>query len=127
MKLGTVLSPEFAEVYNSLITQKIPLTAGIKLREINAVIVAKNKAYEEARQALLNDLAEKDADGKAIIEGEGQNQTFKLSEENKAKLVDELNKALQVDFDVESINAKELGDKLNISAADLMVLSDIVK
>ena len=127
MKLGIVFNPEFGKVYEKLITQEVPISAGIKLREANVVISAKQKAYEEARMALVKSLADKDENGEVIMEGEGKLQSYKLSEENKTKLIEELNKALEEEFEVEAVQAKDLGDKAYLTTVDLMTLGDLIK
>jgi hypothetical protein len=102
------------------------MATGIKLREIHNVIRAKQLAYDESREALLKDLCEKDADGKPMFENE-QKTDYKLSNEGKAKFLEELAKVFNEEFETASVEVKDLGDKVSLTPQNLILLEDIVK
>jgi hypothetical protein len=126
MKIAHIVNPQFNSAFSTLLSQPVPMVIGIKLREIHNAIRAKQLAYDESREALLKDLCEKDADGKPMFEDETKT-AYKLSDEGRAKFSVELAKVFNEEFEMASVEAKDLGDKVSLTPQNLILLEDIVK
>lgn len=126
MKIARIVNPQFNSAFTTLLNQPVPMVTGIKLREIHNAIRAKQRAYDESREALLKDLCEKDADGNPVFEDD-KKTAYKLSDEGKAKFSEELAKVFDEDFETASVEAKDLGDKVSLTPQNLILLEDIVK
>lgn len=101
------------------------------LSSVTAYRIAKNiklvneelKVYNDQRIKLLENLANKDEDGKPIIKAENGTQEYDLTDENKLKLQEEVNKLLEeeINMDIKKVSLEQL-DGAGLSPAQLSTI-----
>lgn len=101
------------------------------LSSVTAYRIAKNiklvneelKVYNDQRIKLLENLANKDKDGKPIIKAENGTQEYDLTDENKLKLQEEVNKLLEeeINMDIKKVSLEQL-DGAGLSPAQLSTI-----
>lgn len=101
------------------------------LSSVTAYRIAKNiklvneelKVYNDQRIKLLENLANKDEDGKPIIKEDDGMQEYDLSRENKTKLQEEVNKLLEeeINMDIKKVSLEQL-DGAGLSPAQLSTI-----
>ncbi len=101
------------------------------LSSVTAYRIAKNiklvneelKVYNDQRIKLLENLANKDEDGKPIIKEDDGMQEYDLSRENKIKLQEEVNKLLEeeINMDIKKVSLEQL-DRAGLSPAQLSTI-----
>lgn len=101
------------------------------LSSVTAYRIAKNiklvneelKVYNDQRIKLLENLANKDEDGKPIIKEDDGMQEYDLSRENKIKLQEEVNKLLEeeINMDIKKVSLEQL-DGAGLSPAQLSTI-----
>lgn len=123
MKIGKLVEPEFKKTLKKLSKEKIPVKAAFKLKGILLKVEDEAAKYEELRLEYLSKYADKDAKGDMIMNELGNAQ---ITPENLAQFYKDMNELKEVEVDLESLSVSELGDKAEMSADDLIVLSGIV-
>jgi hypothetical protein len=123
MKLGKLVDPNYREILRKLAAQEIPLRTAFKLRGIIKVSNDEFAKYEEVRADALKRFGDKNEDGSLNADANG---TVKLSDENMKLFVNELNALLVLDVAVGKIKIDELGDKVILTANELMALDDLI-
>lgn len=101
------------------------------LSSVTAYRIAKNiklvneelKVYNDQRIKLLENLANKDKDGKPIIKEDDGMQEYDLTDENKLKLQEEVNKLLEeeINMDIKKVSLEQL-DGAGLSPAQLSTI-----
>ena len=82
------------------------------------------KTYFELRNNLLMELGKKDEHGNIVKKNDG---TVEFStEEDRALFYEKNNELLDAEFEVKGVSFEELADHINITAAELVVLRDII-
>lgn len=122
MKLARVSNQMFQIALQKLISQPLPLRAAFKLRGVAAKVKEEYAKFEEVRRAALEKYGTKDEEGKLVLE----NNNVKLSPENLEAFAKELSDLGLTDIEVSSLKLSELGDKAELSADEVELLSDIV-
>jgi hypothetical protein len=122
--LETLLTSDYA--VGALMKREIPAVAAFKLRKIAKVMGEEIKAYNETREEKLKQAADKDEDGKEVLEdvlddkGEKIGQKYVISDD-KLKMIDaELRELLskEVEISVELLKVEDFGDA-KISAHEI--------
>jgi hypothetical protein len=123
MKLGKLVDPQFQLILRKLANQEMSLRTAFKLKGIVKRLSDELLKYDEVRTEALKRLGNKNEDGSVDIDGNGQ---VKLSEDNLALFAKEIDALLATEVDIGSISAADLGDKVSMSTADLLVLDFVV-
>jgi len=123
MKLSKLVDPTFQAALKKLSTQDIPLKSAFKLKGVIKQVNEALTNYENVRVDALKRFGEKNDSGDLVV---GEGGSVKLSEDNAAGFVKELNELLNSDIDVGSVKVSELGDKLSIGTTELMALEDLL-
>nr|DAN43548.1 MAG TPA: Protein of unknown function (DUF1617) [Caudoviricetes sp.] len=105
------------------------------LSSVTAYRIAKNiklvneelKDYNEQRIKLLEELANKDEDDKPIINEENGMQEYELTDENKVKLQEEIDKLLdeEINIDIKKVSLEQL-DRAGLSPAQLSTIEFMI-
>lgn len=124
MKLSVIASDMFQQALSRLSEAKLTPSAAFKLRAINKQVAAKLADFHSARLRMLAELAEKDSDGKPIIE----NDSYKLNEENMASLQRSVNELLSQEISLPKLSVEELSSAQGVMLAqyELAFLEDII-
>lgn len=106
------------------------------LSSVTAYRIAKNikvideelKVYNDQRVKLLEELANKDEEGKPIIKEENGMKEYDLSKENKVKLQEEIDKLLdeEVNIDIKKVSLEQL-DRAGLSPAQLSTIEYMIE
>jgi hypothetical protein len=123
MKLSKLVDPTFQTALKKLSTQDIPFRSAFKLKGMIKQVNEALADYENVRVDALKRFGEKDDKGELVVAEGG---SVKLSEENAQGFVKELQDLLNDNIDIGSLKVADLGDKLSMSAAELMALEDIL-
>ena len=123
MKLSKLIDPQFQSVLRKLAAQEIPLRTAFMLKGIIKLVNEELNKYDEVKSEALNRLGEKGEDGQIIVEANGN---VKLSDENMKLLVSEMNALLASDVNVGSLKVGDLGNKVALSANELMSLDELI-
>lgn len=125
MKLkNTIFRTGFIAALNNLLVQPIPVVYGFGLRKFTVEVNAKSKLFEESRMALVEQYAEKDTQGKSVIDEATKNYKItNLEDFNKEylKLVE-----IEEDYSFEKfVLTKEEAKKVFLTTLELGLLEDI--
>jgi hypothetical protein len=123
MKLSKLVDPQYQAIIRKLASQEIPLRTAFKLRGIIKVVTDELTKYEEVRSEALKRFGEKKEDGSLLID---DNNSVRLSGENKDAFVAELNALLLTEIEVGKLKLGELGDKASLTAQELIVLDELI-
>jgi hypothetical protein len=126
MKLGEVRAPGFKEALQSLSEQKLPMMLGYKVSVVKQKIESALLEFEKSRKIRAEDLAEKDEEGKAKIEGEGILSHFVLSPESLAQLNKEIAELEQVEVEVPKLSFNLFPPTVSMSANEIGALAPII-
>lgn len=122
MKLSKLTESNFRIAIQKVSSQDIPLTAAFKLKGIIKRGDEELAKYEDVRKSALERLGDRDENGNIMLDDKGG---VKLSTENMQKFAAELSDLLKSEVDIGTMSVADLGNKVTISANDLMALSDI--
>lgn len=122
MKLASLTNPFFQSALSKLIAQPLPLRAAFKLKGTATKVKEEFAKFEECRTAALNKYGTKDEAGKLVL----KNDNVEFTAENLALFSKEFNELGTTELEVPSIKLSELGEKLELSADELLILGDIV-
>lgn len=123
MKLGRLTDDRFHVALQKLASQQLPLKAAFRLKGIIAKVQEEFKKYDEVRQAALEKYGKKGEDGKLVANEVGQVQ-FEPNDLNE--FVTELDNLCNTDLDIQTVKLSELGEKVEMSAEEIMLLAEIV-
>jgi hypothetical protein len=124
MKLGTMLDKRFNEVLNKLFTEPVPLRTAFKIKGIIKLVGDEAVKYEEVRKSALNRLGLKNEDGTLKVDDNGNAQ---FADDNLQEFVKELNDLTSLEVEVAKIKLSEFGDKISLSALDLVILDSLIE
>ena len=104
MKLTNNKIKEIALQINGITDKKLPIKLSFALQKNIKALASAEKEYEEARKKILEDNAEKDEDGKPIIEED----RYKINDMDKVTndIVELLN--IEVDLDIHEVGIEVL-------------------
>ena len=124
MKLARLVAANFRLALGKLSAQPMPLRAAFRLKEIVSKIDAAAARFEEVRRAGLEKYGSRDErSGRLIVAESG---AVSLTQENLARLADELNELGSMEVEVGSLSIAELGDEAMLSADDLAALGELL-
>lgn len=108
---------------NELLEREIPAKVSYWLARFLEKVNKELTAMDKARMNLVNQYADKDKDGKPIIE----NDQYKFSDNNMAEFTKEFNELLDEEFDIDfkPIKIDSLGD-IKLKPITLVQLAKII-
>ena len=125
MKLSSVVSPQFQESLSLLMKTK-HLSAGIMfaIKGIAKKVKEESDKFNEVRNEIINDVAEKDANGKIVQLSDNK---IKIAEDKVEEAKKRLAELDAIEIELPSIKIAQLGEKHELSVNDLMALEFIVE
>jgi len=123
MKLARVTDQKFQAALQKLLKESLPLRTAFKLKGIAKRAQEELDKYEEVRKAAVERYGSKDENGNLIVLEEG---TVKLEGENLNQFVKELSDLVNTEISIGTVSIDELGDKVNMSAEELLALEDLL-
>lgn len=124
MRVSNMLDVSVQESLQKLSQAVLPLSTALKIKKNMKKISEAVQAYEEQRQRLLALYGEKDKKGELKKSEDGQ---VKFSEKNLEEFGREVSLLLNTDIELIKINVADLGDKLEMSATELFMLSELLE
>ena len=123
MKLSEIIKPEFTTALAALKNNRLPGKASYRVASLIKLVRAELSSFEEFRKDLLERLADKDADGRPIIE----NGAYKLSDESLKQFGEEMKGANDADVELGApIKISDLGEGFSIEPQHLDALGSAV-
>ena len=103
-----------AAALSALLAEKLPIAVAVKVSLLTKKFNAETKTFDEQRLAIFEDLGVKDEAG----------ETYTIAPEKKKEFAQRLDElaSCEVTLPVEPIKLAALGEKISVSAGDLMVL-----
>lgn len=123
MKLVRLTDARLHTALRKLSAMPVPLRIAFKLKGIQARVDEELKKFEQVRLDALDKFGKKDAEGKVIMKPDGH---VEFEPEQLKAFAAELNELGQMNIDMPSVKADELGDKVELSADELSVLDGII-
>jgi hypothetical protein len=123
MKLAKLTDARFHAALQKLNAQSLPLRVAFKLKSIQLRIDEELKKFEECRQSALNKFGKKDAEGKLILQ---EDNSVEFEPGQLQAFAHELNDLGQIDIDLPTVKLDDLGDKLELSINELVLLDGII-
>jgi hypothetical protein len=124
MKLGELANPKFFQTLNKLASAELDMPIAYKLKGIMVALDAEHQKYEELRKGLLEKYGQKDEAGELISDERGELK-FE-SDEDRAKLVEEVNELMAVEVDVKTIKVEDVSG-VKMSVQELMVIDSVLE
>jgi hypothetical protein len=124
MKLSALSSPGFTQAINKLLAASLPVKTAFKLKKYVDQIQPELKHYEELKKALFDEFSVKDENGETLVKDGMISLDMAKADQWQPKAM-ELND-LESDAKLE-LSLDDLGDKVELSAADLVNLGDLLK
>lgn len=124
MKLSKIIDPRFKPVLQKLSQEKLPLKAAFKIK---GIIIKSNEEfskYDDLRLESLKKYSVKDAESGELLLDEHGNAA--LLPDLAPEFVRELNELTSLELEIGTIKVSELGDNLNLTADELMVLDGVI-
>lgn len=123
IKVGQLILPEFNNAFNKLLEAQVPAKMAFKLKGISKILDDEKAKFEFARLALVKKYAERDEKGEIKTNAEG---VYKVDESKMNEFLNEFNDLVKIDIDVPRINFEDLGDKVSLTAKELILLEGLV-
>lgn len=123
MKLGQIAGKEFQDTLEDLMKQKMPIKVAYKLKGEIDKIKQELVKYASLHHDLLIKYGRKDKDGKLEMD---KLKNVKFNEEQLALFVAELKELNSIEIEVKSISVDDLGDKIDLSIDDLIMLDGLI-
>jgi len=123
VKLGQIANEDFQKALVSLMKNTLPVRTAYRLKiEIDKLKVEIAR-YREMHSDLLNKYGKKDKDGKLEMD---KLKNVKFLEEDFALFKAELKELNSIDVEVKSIPVDDLGEKIEMTIDDLIVLDGLI-
>jgi hypothetical protein len=124
MKLAVVVSDAFRKALANLAKQKIPLKTAFKIKGIIKRVDEEYAKYEECRKASLARFGKKDEEGNLLLD---EHKSVRLGPNDIEGFIKELNELTSTDIEVQTISLSELGDGIQLSTEELLILEQIIE
>lgn len=123
MKLARLTDARLHAALRKLSSAQVPLRVAFKLKGLQAKVDEELKKFDTVRQEALEKFGKKDADGKVVVKPDG---TVEFEGDSLKEFAAQLNELGQTDIEVPTIKVDEIGDKVVLSADELMLLEGVV-
>ena len=116
-------SKKFKDALGKLLVGDLPLRTAFRLKGMNKMVVGEAEKYEAVRQDLLNKFGKKGDDGKLAVDATNNVQ---FEAEGIRAFMQALQELSDTDIDIPTLKIDDLGDKIELSAEDLIVLDGFI-
>jgi transposase len=123
MKLGQVVHEDFQGALARLTSQNIPIKVAYRLKGEIDKLKVEIARHDSLRQELLMKYGKKTPDGKLEMD---KLKNVKFDEAKLKLFLAELKELNSIDVEVKSIPVSDLGDKIEISIDDLIMLDGLI-
>lgn len=123
MKVHVLASEGFQSALNKLLAAELPLKTAFKLKKFVGAIQEDLKTFEELRSKVFQEFGTKDENGEVIVKDGMITLDPALADQWQPKLLDL--QELEAEAKLE-LKLDDLGDKVELSAADLMALDGVL-
>lgn len=123
MKLWKLSTPAFGIAFARLCSAQLPPKTSYKVVKLNKRVREEAKNYDETRNKILNEYGAKKEDGTLDASPEG---TVQLDMERQEAWKKEFLDLEALDVEMPTISLAELGDKIELSANELLALEDVI-
>ena len=123
MKLGQIANEDFQKALVSLMKNAIPVKTAYRLKTEIDKLKVEIVRYREMHSELLNKYGKKDKDDNLEMD---KLKNVKFTEENFSLFKAELKELNSIDVEVKSIPVDDLGDKIEMTIDDLIVLDGLI-
>ena len=123
MKLGQIADKDFQDALLKLMKHDIPIKTAYKLKIEIDKLKSEMSRYQELHQELLVKYGNKDQDGRLETD---QLKNVRFKEEQYRQFMRELKELKSIDVEVKSISIDDIGDKIDISIDDLIMLDGLI-
>lgn len=124
MKLSRIANPLFQQTLNRLASQPLPLKVAFKLKGITAKVKEEFTKFEELRKQSLTTHGKKGEDGKLLLQEKSDNVQF--DDEGLKAFMKDMDELGDTEVEVATLKLSELGDKVELSADELLSADDIL-
>lgn len=124
MRISSMLDKSVQGALQKMSQAVLPLSTAMKIKKNMKKISEAVETYEEQRQKLLAVYGEKDKKGELKKSEDGQ---VKFSDKNLEEFGKEMSQLLNTDVELVKINVADLGDKVEMSAIELFMLSELLE
>lgn len=125
MKISILASDQFNLAFNKLISASLAPKTAFKLKKLALTIAQEVKVYEEIRTGLLQEYGKRDESGNIIQDEKGMVYLDMDKKEEFEPKLKEFNE-LETTAEITKISLEELGDKVELSASDLLALEAVI-
>jgi len=125
MKLSHLSSDAFKTALNKLLSAPLPPKTAFKLKKLTQQLEGDLKIFEDTRNSIVMEFCQKDEEGNPV---QNENGTVNLDMEKVAEWQPKINElmSLETTFEIPKVSLDDLGDKVELSAADLFTLGDLI-
>ena len=126
MTLGHIARNSFQEAFKKLLKKNVPIKTAFKLKGIAKTINDELAKYNELKNALILEYAEKDEAGNPKEEVLGEERKVRLDVSRLKEFVTKLRELDSLEVEIQTIPVEELGEN-NLLPEDLLELDFIVE
>ena len=123
MKLARVTDPKFQETLKKLLKEPLPLKTSFKLKGIAKRAQEELDKYEEVRKAAVSKYGAKDDKGELLVQEDGN---VRLDGDDLQGFIKEITDLVNLEIDLGTLSIDELGDRVQLTAEELLALEDLV-
>lgn len=122
MKLNKLIHKDFINTLVKLTFAQMPAKSAFKLKGVVKKAEEELAKYEEVRKDALNRYGDKNEDGTLAV----LNGNVLFSDSNLENFQKELHELQLIEIEIPSLSIDDLGDKVNLSVQDLLILDGII-
>jgi hypothetical protein len=124
MKLSQLSSSEFKTAFQTLMKSQLPIKTTFALKKLTIKLESELKLFEETRESIVKEFGEKDEQGNLK---QNENGMVNLDLSKASEWQPKIQELLALETEVQSFELSDLGDKLELSTAELFALGDLIK
>lgn len=123
MKLAKLTDLRLHSALRKLSAMPMPLRVAFKLKGIQVKVDEELKKFEEVRRSAIEKFGKRDDKGELVTK---ENGSVDFEVEQLRAFAAELNDLGQMDVDLPSVNINDLGDKVELSTDELLLLDGLI-
>jgi hypothetical protein len=124
MKLSQLSSSEFKTAFQTLMKSQLPIKTTFALKKLTIKLESELKLFEETRESIVKEFGEKDEQGNLK---QNENGMVNLDLSKASEWQPKIQELMALETEVQSFELSDLGDKLELSTAELFALGDLIK
>lgn len=123
MKLYNILNPDFGDTFSKLMACKaVKGNVAFRLAKLAQKIKENGDVYDKLRIAACEEYAERNPEGKAVME----DNNYKILPDKMAELNMKVQDMLNVEIEFDKFSMQDF-ENVGLSANDFMVISELIK